>query len=389
MVVSIVSAMERNNQMKELLVKYLINELSEEEDSLIVEWINSSEENRRYFNEIKAAWQLTSVKLTAQVNEDTEWEMFKQHIGARETKVVALHEQQTPDDEFATAEPVRFKRIIYRRIGLVAAAVAVVLVIALGWDRFFAGGKAPEVITRVDNKEEVVKPVLQREVNSTGKEKNIQLADGSMVILFNNSEIIFEKPFTRRNIKLIGKALFSVAKDATKPFTVESGAVATTALGTEFTVTAFANKRTLSVRLYEGKVVIKPTENGNSLMKNNVILSPGQEFIYGPGKTLVRRFNSNQNQTANDQRMAADNPSLPINAKGSWHMYNNQALSKVFDHLAATYKVTIVYDEKDVQMKYFVGQFKTTDSIATILKLITKANKLKYTREDNTYIIHK
>lgn len=373
--------------MKELIVKYLINELSEEEDSLIVEWINSSEENRRYFNEIKDTWQLTSVKLAGQVNEETEWNVFKQNITAREATIVAIDEQQTPGDEYIAEESRSFKRTIYRRIGLVAAAVAAVLVIALGWNYFFTGNNTPEVITKTDNKEEVVKPVLQREINTSGKEKHIQLADGSIVLLFNNSEITFEKPFVRRNIKLIGKALFRVAKDVTKPFTVESGAIATTALGTEFTVTAFAHKKQLSVRLYEGKVVIKPTENGNSLMKNNVFLLPGQEFIYGPDKTLVRRFNSNQSQTTGDQ-MAADNPSLPINAKGSWHMYNNQALSKVFDHLAAVYNVTIVYDEKDVQKKYFVGQFRTTDSIATILNLITKANKLKFTREDNTYIIH-
>lgn len=373
--------------MKEQIVKYLINELSEEEDSLIVEWINSSEENRRYFNEVKDTWQLTSVKLAGQVNEETEWNVFKQNIAAREATVVAIEEQQTSGDEYITEERSNFKRVIYRRMGLVAAAVAAVLVITLGWNYFFAGNNTPEVITKTDNKEEVVKPVLQREVNTSGKEKNIQLADGSIVLLFNNSEITFEKPFVRRNIKLIGKALFRVAKDATKPFTVESGAIATTALGTEFTVTAFANKQQLSVRLYEGKVVIKPTENGNSLMKNNVFLLPGQEFIYGPDKTLVRRFNSNQSQKAGDQ-MATDNPSLPINAKGSWRMYNNQALSKVFDHLAAVYNVTIVYDEKDVQKKYFVGQFRTTDSISMILNLITKANKLKYTREDNTYIIH-
>lgn len=373
--------------MKEQIVKYLINELSEEEDSLIVEWINSSEENRRYFNEVKDTWQLTAVKLAGEVNEEVEWNTFKQNIAAREATVVAIDEQQTPGEEYVEEESVNFKRTIYRRVWLVAAAVAAILVIALGWNYFFTGSKTTEVITRTDNKEEGVKPVLQREINTSGKEKHIQLADGSLVLLFNNSEITFEKPFVRRNIKLIGKALFKVAKDATKPFTVESGAIATTALGTEFTVTAFAHKKQLSVRLYEGKVVIKPTENGNSLMKNNVFLLPGQEFIYGPDKTLVRKFNSNQNQTAGDQ-VGADNPTLPVNAKGSWHMYNNQALGKVFDHLAAVYNVTIMYDEKDVQKKYFVGQFRTTDSIATILNLITKANKLKYTREDNTYIIH-
>lgn len=366
--------------MKDQIVKYLINELSEEEDSLIVEWINSSEENRLYFNEIKATWQLTSVKLAGQVSEHAEWEVFKQNIQAREAAIVT-------NEEDTAEESGRFKRTMVRRIWLVAAAVAAVLVLALGWNYFFAARPAPEVVTKTDNKNDVVEPVLQREINTSGKEKNIQLADGSMVVLFNNSEITFEKPFVRRNIKLLGKALFRVAKDATKPFTVESGAIATTALGTEFTVTAFANRQQLLVRLYNGKVVIKPTEKGNSFMKNNVFLSPGEEFVYGPDKTLVRKFNTRQNHAA-DQMAAADNPSLPVNAKGSWHMYNNQALSRVFDHLSSMYHVNIVYEHKDVLKKYFVGQFKTTDSIATILELITKANKLKFTREGNTYIIH-
>ena len=77
-----------------------------------------------------------------------------------------------------------------------------------------------------------------------------------------------------------------------------------------------------------------------------------------------------------------------MNIKGTWHMYNNQPLAQVFDHLSAMYNVMIVYEQKDVQQKYFVGQFKATDSIEMILKLITKANKLKLTREDNTYIVY-
>ena len=375
--------------MKELIVKYLINELSDEEDSLIVEWLNSSDENRRYFNKIKETWQLTAVKLTEQVKEEDEWQVFKETIAAREAKVIAIDEKQTAGYELTGEESGPRKGIIYRRMWRIAAAVAVVLVIGFGWTYFFAGNKQQEVVTNTGNSKEAIKPVVQREVNTTGKEKSITLADGSMIILFNNSEISYEKPFTRRQIKLIGKALFKVAKDATKPFTVESGAIATTALGTEFTVTAFANKQQLSVRLYNGKVVIKPTEHGNRLMKTDVYLSPGQEFVYGPDKTLVRTFNGKQSLVAASNRTTAvDNPSLPQNAKGSWHMYNNQALSQVFDHLSAMYKVTIVYEQKDVHQKYFVGQFKTTDSIEIILKLITKANKLKYTREDSTYIIH-
>lgn len=367
--------MEPINQINELIARYLINDLNDEEHALVVAWINSSEENKRYFINVKNTWQLTSVKLTEQVNEEEEWKQFKETLAARDGGVVSISERNG---------------IIYRRLLRVAVAAALVVAVGLGWIYFNRQGQQP-VVKRSANKEENTAAVLQHEVNTSGKEKSIQLADGSMVVLFNNSELTFEKAFTRRYIKLIGKAFFKVAKDAAKPFTVESGAITTTALGTEFTVNAFAAQKQLSVRLYNGKVVIKPVTQVNNLMKREVYLAPGQEFIYGPVTTLVRTFRTNMQSPAEQKKeepAVSDNPTLPVHSSGSWRMYNNQALSQVFDHLAISYGVTIVYDAKEVQQKYFVGQFRTTDSIEMILKLITKANKLKYTREENTFIIH-
>jgi ferric-dicitrate binding protein FerR (iron transport regulator) len=368
--------MEPTNQINELIARYLINDLNDEEHALVVAWIESSEENRRYFINVKNTWQLTSVKLTEQVNEEEEWKQFKETLAARAGNVVSINENNG---------------VIYRRLLRVAVAAALVLAIGLSYIYFNRPGPQT-VVKNADKKEESIADYLQHEVNTSGKEKSIQLADGSMVVLFNNSEITFEKAFTRRTIKLTGKAFFKVAKDASRPFTVESGAITTTALGTEFTVNAWAAQKQLSVRLYNGKVVIKPVNRVNNLMKKDVYLVPGQEFVYGPVTTLVRRFrtgNESPVEEKKEETAGNDNPTLPVNSSGSWRMYNNQALSQVFDHLASSYGVTIVYDAKDVQQKYFVGQFKTTDSIGMILKLITKANKLKYTREENTYIIHK
>ncbi|WP_207512863.1 FecR family protein [Longitalea luteola] len=380
--------MESNNQINELIGRFLTNNLSEEEHSTIVEWINANEENRRYFINYMNTWQLTSVKLTAQVNEDEEWDLFKQTVAARDANLISINENTLSEDAF-TGKAQERKAVIYRKMTRVATAAAVLLAIGLGWIYFSKKDQPPAVVTNTAAKDTVA-TLVQREVNTSGKEKSITLADGSMIVLFNNSEVIYEAPFNKRHIRLTGKAFFKVAKDTTRPFTVESGAIATTALGTEFTVSAFAKERQLSVRLYDGKVVIKAVDKTTSLIKHDVFLMPGQEFIYGPYSTAIRTFraDSQKPNMRKNSSAAVDNPSLPVNAKGSWHMYNNQPLSQVLDHLAATYKVMIVYEAKDVQQKYFVGQFKTTDSIEVILKLITKANKLKYTREDSTYIIH-
>jgi len=382
--------MERNNQINELIARFLTNDLNDEEQTFIENWINSSEENKRYFINIKNTWQLTAVKLTEQVNEAEEWKLFKETLATRDASVVSMNEQEEPGHEFIGEEDTKRKGIIYRRVLWFSAAAAVVLAIGLSWVYLNKDSRQQPVVTNTENKNESNLPVIQHEVNTSGKEKSITLADGSMIVLFNNSEISYEKPFIKRYIKLSGKAFFKVAKDASRPFTVESDAIATTALGTEFTVNAFAKHKPLTVKLYNGKVVIKPVVKGNSLMKSEVFLLPGQEFIYGPVTTMVRMFRTDSPSPAvkKEEIIVNDNPSLPVNTSGSWHMYNNQALSQVLNHLAITYGVSIVYDAKDVQQKYFVGQFKATDSIEMILKLLTKANKLKYTREDSTYIIH-
>jgi ferric-dicitrate binding protein FerR (iron transport regulator) len=377
--------------MEELIARYLINDVSEEEDSLVVDWINASEENRRYFIKIRDTWQLTAIKLTAQVNEDEEWGLFRKTIAARDANTVSINEE-VQHNVSIEEERREHKAVMYRRLLRVSVAAAVILLMGAGWMYFIKGNRQPAVAVKPEQKVDRAIPVLQRVVNTSGKEKSLTMADGSMVVLFNNSEIVYEKRFIPRHIKLTGKAFFKVAKDAGSPFTVESDAIATTALGTEFTVNAFAKQKQLTVRLYDGKVVIKPV-TGNSLMKKAVYLLPGQEFIYGPNTTTVRLFGTGSKspevkQEEEEEIPAVDNPSLPVNTKGSWQMYNNQALSQVLDHLAATYEVVIMYDEKALRRRYFVGQFKTTDSIEVILQLITKATKLKYTREGNTYIIH-
>ena len=373
--------MESNSQINELIVRLLFNDLNDEEHALVVGWINASEENKRYFINVKNTWQLTSVKLTEQVDENEEWKLFRETIAARDAKVVSMNEYDAPVYTKSNG--------IFRRLLRVAVAAAFLLTIGLGWLYMKKVGEHQTVVKGTEKKT-VLADVLQHEVNTTGKEKKITLADGSMIVLFNNSEITFEKTFVRRYIKLTGKAFFKVAKDLSRPFTVESDAITTTALGTEFMVNALATKKQLTVRLYNGMVVIKPVAVRSSLLKTDVYLLPGQELVYSPVTTMVRSFNEDsQNPVVKSADSTAnDNATMPVNTGGSWRMYNNQMLSQVLEHLASSYGVTIVYDAKDVNRKYFVGQFKTTDSIEIIVKLIAKANKLKYTREENTYIIH-
>jgi transmembrane sensor len=370
--------MEDNNQYEELLVRYLFNEETAGEKAFVENWLNTSEENRRYFNSLKKAWQLAEIKqdltyITDEANLEEKWNRLEQNI----------------TEEVEVERPMR-KPVVYRMLIGAAVAASLLLVFALCWMLFSRNKPDTPVVQNADKKTDSLTFVLQHEINTTGKEKRIQLADGSLIVLANNSEVTYREPFTdKRDIILTGRAYFKVAHDQTRSFTVTSGAISTTALGTEFTVTAFRNASHIIIRLYKGKVVIKAIDKANRRMKQDVYLLPGQEFVYG-GHTAVKRFSFKNNGTPEQvmqQELASDNPSLPETADKPYFMFNNQLLGDVFDDLAALYNVKIVYDKRDVQKIYFTRKYNRTDSLETILKEIGTIHHLTITKKDTAYII--
>jgi hypothetical protein len=249
----------------------------------------------------------------------------------------------------------------------------------------------------VTAKVEIDKPatvVKRHEVNTSGKTKRLVLQDSSEIILDPSSEVSWNEPFTnnRRDIVLKGRARFHVAKDKTRPFTVISGQIATTALGTQFIVTAFERQDFISVQLFEGKVVVKAADSIRPQLKSNFYLLPGEELLYNNKQYTARvhRF-MNADAIARHKEQAEDNmedmPSLPLGDKGSWYMFNNQPLVQVFKQLEEMYGVHISYPEKGLEKMYFIGKFSKNDSVSDILNQISLLNNLTVTKKDNAYII--
>lgn len=292
-----------------------------------------------------------------------------------------------------------YKRKAFRSV---AVAASVILVIGLGV-LFITNNKPNQQAIVVKNDKRSDSSTLtsvHHEINTSGHEKKIVLEDGSEIMLADESELSYTVPFAsnKRDISLTGKANFKVAKDKYRPFTVFSGDIATTALGTQFTVTSYVKDDHISVRLFEGRVVIKSIPQAALKMQNDYYLLPGNELIYDKQNStaLLRKFG--QKDLVNKQREDVavsktnrDDPSLPKNKKGSWYMFNNQPLSEVFDQLGSMYNVEITYNKKEIANIYFIGSFEKTDSIGKILNKIAITNNLKITKakEGNKYSLHK
>ncbi len=115
--------------------------------------------------------------------------------------------------------------------------------------------------------------------NPAGMRSQLQLPDGTMVWLNAESTLKYPPAFdsVSRNVVLVGEAFFDVVKDVQRPFTVQSGHLNTTALGTSFNISAYLQEETLEISLVTGKVMISEKQAGP---QDEIILESGEQVIY-------------------------------------------------------------------------------------------------------------
>jgi len=93
-----------------------------------------------------------------------------------------------------------------------------------------------------------------------GEHRNVTLSDGSTIALGGDTYIAVALSEKERDIELAkGVALFTVAKDATRPFKVHAGDATVVAVGTEFNVERDSDRAVVSVT--EGRVLVEPVSH--------------------------------------------------------------------------------------------------------------------------------
>jgi transmembrane sensor len=113
----------------------------------------------------------------------------------------------------------------------------------------------------------------------TGEQRNIQLADGSRLLLNTDTAVSVDYQDTLRLITLHhGQAQFTVAADAARPFTVSAGELQVRALGTVFEV--YRKKSgDIDVAVQEHTVAASLPASGARLQKS-LLVQQGQQLSY-------------------------------------------------------------------------------------------------------------
>lgn len=211
--------------------------------------------------------------------------------------------------------------------------------------------------------------------NLSNKTSTVHLPDGSLVKLEKSAFIRYSSSYNanKRDVYLEGQAYFDVAKQNGRPFTVWTGAIHTTVLGTTFRVNAGA--RSISVKLLTGKVVV----SGPRSWKKDIYLLPGEQLSY----------NRISEQVSVSKIQLAPLPVLQTITEDSVLHFNKASLQEVMDKLSDVYHCKIEYNHRALSGMNFTGTVSHADSLSVILRIIANMNDLELKRSDSTFSLSK
>src|SRR5690348_5426578 len=70
--------MKHSEQLDDLITRSFCNELSSDEQALLLQWLSASEDNRQYYEALKNTWQLMKdAKSPDEINAQDEWAYFQ------------------------------------------------------------------------------------------------------------------------------------------------------------------------------------------------------------------------------------------------------------------------------------------------------------------------
>ena len=234
----------------DLLVKFLLNEATADEQQQVKQWLDAHESNMAYYTQLKNVWE-QSLQLAAitTVDENKAWKKFQTRIHP---------------------VPVRSAKFGWIRI-----AATIIIIAGVGLLGFLIYGNRAKQITVV---------AQQTVMNDT-------LPDGSLITLNKGSLISYMSKFKgdTRHVVLKGEAFFNVQPNKEKPFVISTNGLQITVVGTSFNVKTIRGNTEVIVET--GVVKVTKAEKTVELRANDRIIVDEKDSVLSKEKVNDRLYN--------------------------------------------------------------------------------------------------
>lgn len=161
--------------------------------------------------------------------------------------------------------------------------------------------------------------IISFETTSGEKGKEIELEDGSIIVLNKNTKLNYPIKFSKnkREVVLSGEAFFDIVKDSARPFIIKTPDSKVEVLGTSFNINTKDNQTEVSVATGKVKVV-------SNLTKDYALLMPAQTAIVNAGKLKVKSINDKNYMAWKTGEFSFDRTPITSVVKELSTFYNQQ-----------------------------------------------------------------
>lgn len=319
---------------------YLTNSLTPEEMQSLQEWLNASEENRKYFSDMQEVWIAASDEADNIVfNKERAYQLFLKQTEATTRQNINKH-------KFFQLRPWMY------------AAAMIIVVFICGTIAFQSG-----------------KRVLRNQLAQItieapyGSKTKLYLPDGTLVWLNAGSKMSYAQDFgiNERLLDLSGEAYFEVTKNKHIPFKVHTDELDVKVLGTKFNFRNYKDDLEAKVCLLEGKVALNTRQK-------ETILHPDQQALLDKktGKLSVSGTKAAYSAEWKNDRL----------------YFDEVLLSDIIKELERSYDVKITVADDTLNTVRFYGNFrKREQSIQEIMSVLSSTDKMAYTMNGKNIVI--
>ncbi len=320
-----------------VLIQFLNNETSQQENEEILRWVSASDENRDQFRQLHQALHLSKIKLDqSKIDIDQAWNKISSQLpkSRNNKKVISL---------------VTFYQV--------AVSIFIFLTVGFGslWvkEHFFNISESG---------------LVQFEAPK-GEKSKIVLADGTHVWLNSETILKYDAKNPRKAV-MQGEAYFEVVKDQKHPFQVfTSSGMTVTVTGTKFNLRCYDDEPNVETSLEEGEVSISGINSDVP-----TILKPGQQANYDIKSKDIQVHN-----------VSAENYSIWRNNE---LQFSDITFEKLIPRIERWYGISIKLDPGIGQEDRYTMTIKT-ESLRELLNMMKLTSNFNYEINGSFVEIHR
>jgi len=235
-----------------LIARYVSGTCSSEEARRVKAWVRADPSREQQVEELRAIWDAAEEPPRTggeSVDVEAGWQQVRAEM---ETSIPG---ETDTASEPQTASRTRRRPARRRRSGWRAGAMAALLLLV---------GGLGVVLWNAESEEAASNSAYRTVVTEPGERSQLQLADGSTVMVNVDSELRLPAPFRsdRRVVQLTGEAYFEVEPDPDRPFIVQTENTSVRVRGTAFNVRGYPDEDEVAVAVAEGGVSVQPQHDG-------------------------------------------------------------------------------------------------------------------------------